>query len=325
MHEDAKGQVYVKGLSIVTVQSVEEVLELVASSFSLRATHETRMNAVSSRSHTIFTFYVTQQDRGTGQSTTAALHLVDLAGSERLSRSESTGQRMLEAQSINLSLTCLGKVVVALQQSDPADGPHGSHVPYRDSKLTRLLQNSLGGNSYTSLLATLHPRMQDLSETLSTLQFANRCQTVLNRPKVNYLFPGAEDVAKRLRQLEAELAVLRHNSVKFRLCAAVRTMRLLAEAGVNGALMGDGRFRSETGVTIGLTHVEAEQHPYVLRSLAMLSPDPSEEDLDLYQQSQKMRAELLSAVMAAQASSSSARARGGASGMPSGVTIPARF
>ena len=148
-----------KGLSIVTVQSVEEVLELVASSFSLRATHETRMNAVSSRSHTIFTFYVTQQDRGTGQSTTAQLHLVDLAGSERLSRSESTGQRMLEAQSINLSLTCLGKVVVALQQADPSEGAQ-NHIPYRDSKLTRLLQNSLGGNSYTSLLATLHPRMQ---------------------------------------------------------------------------------------------------------------------------------------------------------------------
>ena len=159
MHEDAKGQVYVKGLSIVTVQSVEEVLELVASSFSLRATHETRMNAVSSRSHTIFTFYVTQQDRGTGQSTTAQLHLVDLAGSERLGRSESTGQRMLEAQSINLSLTCLGKVVVALQQADTSEGAQ-NHIPYRDSKLTRLLQNSLGGNSYTSLLATLHPRMQ---------------------------------------------------------------------------------------------------------------------------------------------------------------------
>jgi hypothetical protein len=79
-----------------------------------------------------------------------------------------------------------------------------------------MLQGALGGNAYTTLLATVHPRLSDLEETLSTLQFANRCQTVLNRPKVNYLFPGAEDVAKRLRQLEAELAITRHTFILYR-------------------------------------------------------------------------------------------------------------
>lgn len=116
-------------LSIPLFRACAGVIE---TAFRLRATHETRMNAVSSRSHTIFTFHVTQKDRGTGQSTTAQLHLIDLAGSERLSKSESSGQRMLEAQSINLSLTCLGKVVVALQTIDPHDGPASQHIPYRE-------------------------------------------------------------------------------------------------------------------------------------------------------------------------------------------------
>ena len=97
------------------------------------------------------------------------LNLVDLAGSERLDKSESTGQRMREALSINTSLTALGKVIMAL---DPTLVGR-QHVPYRDSKLTRLLQNSLGGNSYTALLATLHPMAAHHSECLSTLQFAN--------------------------------------------------------------------------------------------------------------------------------------------------------
>jgi hypothetical protein len=317
MHEDSRGQVYIKGMSIIPVQTVEEVMEVITSSFKLRATHETKMNSVSSRSHTIFTFHITQKDRGTGQSTTAQLHLVDLAGSERLSQSESTGQRMLEAQSINLSLTCLGKVVIAIQQADPSEDRSSNHIPYRDSKLTRLLQGSLGGNAYASLIATVHPRQQDVVETLSTLQFANRCQMVMNRPKVNYLFPGAEDVAKRIRQLESEVAIIRYNFTRFRLSSAIRIMRLLAEAGVNGGLLGDGRFKTEQGIIVGLTHVEAEVHPYVVRALSMLAPEPSEEDQDLYAQGQVVKAQMLTAVLAAQQTSS--RSRGGS--MPSGAPM----
>ena len=95
---------------------------------------------------------------------------MDLAGSERLKKSASEGQRKKEALHINISLTALGKVVMAL---DPA--ANAGHVPYRDSKLTRLLQNSLGGNSYTTVLATIHPVAHFAEECLSTLQFANRC------------------------------------------------------------------------------------------------------------------------------------------------------
>jgi hypothetical protein len=100
----------------------------------------------------VFTITIIQKDRVTGASLKGLLNLVDLAGSERIKKSESSGQRLKEALHINTSLTALGKVVLAL---DPSSNL--SHIPYRDSKLTRLLQNSLGGNSYTTLLATIHP------------------------------------------------------------------------------------------------------------------------------------------------------------------------
>jgi hypothetical protein len=304
IREDGKGAVYVKDLTILPVRSVDEVLGVIEHGFKLRATHGTKMNSVSSRSHTIFTFHVTQRDKSTGQTTTAQLNMVDLAGSERLSRSESTGQRLLEAQSINSSLSALGMVVAALQTTDPDDGPAAAHIPYRDSKLTRVLQNSLGGNSYTSLLATVHPRLSDAEETLFTLHFANRCQAVLNRPRINYLLPGGEDVARRLRQQDAELAVLRHRMMRYRLTGAVRIMRLLAEAGINGKLLPDGRFSTAPqGVTIGLTEDDATAHPYVTRALALLAPEPSEEDNALYEAAQETRATLLQAAQAEAAKS----------------------
>jgi hypothetical protein len=143
---------------------------------------------VSSRSHTVFTTTIVQRDRSTGQATSAMLHLVDLAGSERLKKSESQGARLREALHINTSLTALGKVVTAL---DPSASR--THVPYRfafvaslvtcdvavpdlgclvcmcdcrDSKLTRLLQSSLGGNSYTTVLATIHPSLPYADECM---------------------------------------------------------------------------------------------------------------------------------------------------------------
>ena len=132
------------------------------------------------------------------------LNLVDLAGSERLTKSESEGQRLREALSINSSLSALGKVVMALDPSVPSQ-----YVPYRDSKLTRLLQNSIGGNSYTALLACMHPRNSDYDECLSTLQFANRCRNVRNQPRVNYIDQSAEDKDKRIRKLQGEVDSLR--------------------------------------------------------------------------------------------------------------------
>ncbi|CAM9924200.1 unnamed protein product, partial [Phaeothamnion confervicola] len=153
IHEDATGSVFVRDLSLIPVAGLGEVMALIAMGLRLRATHGTRMNEVSSRSHTVFTATVVQRDRRTGETCSAMLNLVDLAGSERLKKSASEGQRKSEALHINSSLTALGKVVMAL---DPTSNL-GGHVPYRDSKLTRLLQNSLGGNAFTAVLATVHP------------------------------------------------------------------------------------------------------------------------------------------------------------------------
>jgi len=194
VREDGDGRTYVRGLSKVPVRSPKEAMDLVLSGFKMRATHATDMNDVSSRSHTVFTIHMLQRDRATGEAIAGHLNLVDLAGSERLSRSHSEGLRMTEALSINSSLTALGKVVMALHRASVTTGGGGTagkeheqlHVPYRDSKLTRVLQNYLGGTSFLSLLATVHPRKDDADESLSTLQFAHRCRYIVNRPTVNY-------------------------------------------------------------------------------------------------------------------------------------------
>ena len=144
----------------------------------------------------IYLFYFA--DLLTHEVTTGMLNMVDLAGSERLSKSDSEGQRLSEAQSINSSLAALGKVVMTLYN---ANGKDNIHIPYRDSKLTRILQNSLGGNSFTSFLATIHPREQDCEESLSTLQFAHSCKSVTTRPTVNVLSSKA-DRAEKLKELK---------------------------------------------------------------------------------------------------------------------------
>ena len=139
IHEDLAGNVFVKDLSVIPVSTPEEVLTIVQMGFKLRATHETKMNAVSSRSHTVFTLTIVQKDHRTGDTITGMLNLVDLAGSERLDKSESKGQRMREALSITRH-SQLRKVIMAL---DPTiEGRH--HVPYRDSKLTACCKTHWG-------------------------------------------------------------------------------------------------------------------------------------------------------------------------------------
>ena len=203
IREDNEGNVFVKDLSLVPVSNIEEVMALIKMGLSVRATHETKMNAFSSRSHTVFTITVLQRDKVTGQTVSGMLNLVDLAGCERLKKSESQGVRLKEALHINTSLTALGKVINALDPSSEQ-----THVPYRDSKLTRVLQNSLGGNSITSVIAAIHPTSKHYEECLSTLQFANRCRNVRNHPRINYIEEG-EDKDKRIKKLTEELDNLR--------------------------------------------------------------------------------------------------------------------
>merc|ERR1719264_128331 len=140
------------------------------------------MNAHSSRSHAIFTTTIECSEKGADKQThfrVGKLHLVDLAGSERQAKTGASGQRLKEATKINLSLSTLGNVISAL-----VDGK-STHVPYRNSKLTRLLQDSLGGNSKTLMFANVGPADYNYDETISTLRYANRAKSIKNKAKIN--------------------------------------------------------------------------------------------------------------------------------------------
>lgn len=177
-------------------------MEIINVGVAQRATFETLMNAYSSRSHTIFTISIVQTNKATEETITGMLNLVDLAGSERLKRSESEGQRFKEAVIINKSLSALGNVILGLDSN-------AGYIHYRDSKLTRILQDSLGGNSFTTLLATTYPTADNYEECIATLQFAKRCKNVQNYPRVNYVELSAAQQESRIRKLQEEIAKIR--------------------------------------------------------------------------------------------------------------------
>merc|ERR1712228_1019251 len=166
-----------------------------------RSVGATNMNAQSSRSHAIFTITIECSEKWPDKQQhfrVGKLHLVDLAGSERQTKTGATGQRLKEATKINLSLSTLGNVISAL-----VDGK-SSHVPYRDSKLTRLLQDSLGGNTKTVMVANIGPANYNYDETITTLRYANRAKNIKNKPRVN------EDPKDTLlREFQEEIARLK--------------------------------------------------------------------------------------------------------------------
>ncbi|KAL7748910.1 hypothetical protein RI367_005824 [Sorochytrium milnesiophthora] len=193
--------VYVKDLTSFVVKNSEEMDKLMAVGNRNRSVGFTEMNARSSRSHSIFTITVEMSEEtqdGSASIRMGKLHLVDLAGSERQSKTGATGDRLKEATKINLSLSCLGNVIKAL-----VDGK-SSHVPYRDSKLTRLLQDSLGGNAKTMMVATMSPASYNYDETISTLRYASRAKNIKNKPKVN-----EDPKDAMLREFQEEIQRLR--------------------------------------------------------------------------------------------------------------------
>ena len=162
----------VTDLTVVPVESPEAVLSLLKRAGHNRAVAETLCNDRSSRSHSVFMLKIAGTNPATGESIEGLLNLIDLAGSERLSQSGSTGDRLKETQAINKSLSSLGDVISSLANKD-------SHVPYRNSKLTYLLQHSLGGNSKTLMFVNVSPALNNFNETLCSLRFAtkvNSCQ-----------------------------------------------------------------------------------------------------------------------------------------------------
>ncbi|XP_077429734.1 kinesin-like protein KIF17 isoform X2 [Vanacampus margaritifer] len=203
LKEHPEHGVYTRDLSMHTVHSVAECETVMERGWRNRAVAYTLMNKNSSRSHSIFSIHLEMcRTDAAGQDHLRAgkLNLVDLAGSERQSKTGATGERLREATKINLSLSALGNVISAL-----VDG-RSKHVPYRDSKLTRLLQDSLGGNTRTLMVACLSPADSNYEESLSTLRYANRAKSIQNRPRINEdpkdaLLREYQEEIKKLRAL----------------------------------------------------------------------------------------------------------------------------
>ncbi|XP_033708017.1 kinesin-like protein KIF7 isoform X1 [Tursiops truncatus] len=195
LREDDRGNVVLCGVKEVDVEGLDEVLSLLEMGNAARHTGATHLNRLSSRSHTVFTVTLEQRGRApsrlprpvAGQLLISKFHFVDLAGSERVLKTGSTGERLKESIQINSSLLALGNVISAL--GDPQR--RGSHIPYRDSKITRILKDSLGGNAKTVMIACVSPSSSDFDETLNTLNYASRAQNIRNRATVNWR-PEAE-------------------------------------------------------------------------------------------------------------------------------------
>ncbi|XP_017297699.1 kinesin-like protein KIF16B isoform X4 [Kryptolebias marmoratus] len=211
VREHPKDGPYVEDLSKHLVQNYSDVEELMEAGNINRTTASTGMNDVSSRSHAIFTINFTQAkfDAEMPCETLSKIHLVDLAGSERADTTGATGVRLKEGGNINKSLVTLGNVISALADMTQ-DGVNTNlkkksvFVPYRDSVLTWLLKDSLGGNAKTIMIATISPADVNYGETLSTLRYANRAKNIINKPTIN------EDANVRLiRELRAEIARLK--------------------------------------------------------------------------------------------------------------------
>ncbi|GMH56001.1 hypothetical protein TrRE_jg7295, partial [Triparma retinervis] len=181
LKENMDSGVYVKDLTSFVVKSTSEIDHVMQAGKKNRSVGETLMNQASSRSHSVFTIVIeccSSDERGE-HIRVGKLNLVDLAGSERQSKTGATGDRLKEATKINLSLSALGNVISAL-----IDGK-SQHIPYRDSKLTRILQDSLGGNTKTLMCANAGPAGYNYDETVSTLRYANRAKNIKNKPKIN--------------------------------------------------------------------------------------------------------------------------------------------
>ncbi|KAL9450088.1 hypothetical protein AB3S75_011923 [Citrus x aurantiifolia] len=223
IRETVNGGITLAGVTEPEVRSKEEMASFLSRGSLSRATGSTNMNSQSSRSHAIFTITMEQKKIARCQNGVtnddvgddilcAKLHLVDLAGSERAKRTGADGLRFKEGIHINKGLLALGNVISAL--GDEKKRKEGGHVPYRDSKLTRLLQDSLGGNSKTVMIACVSPADTNAEETLNTLKYANRARNIQNRAVINRdpMAAQMQRMRSQIEQLQAELLFYRNDS-----------------------------------------------------------------------------------------------------------------
>ncbi|KAK6938063.1 Kinesin motor domain [Dillenia turbinata] len=222
IRETVSGGIILAGVTEAEVRTKEEMASYLSRGSLARATGSTNMNSQSSRSHAIFTISMEQKklascsslasDEEVGDVLSAKLHLVDLAGSERAKRTGADGTRLKEGIHINKGLLALGNVISAL--GDEKKRKEGGHVPYRDSKLTRLLQDSLGGNSKTVMIACVSPADTNAEETLNTLKYANRARNIQNKAIINRdpVAAQMQRMRNQIEQLQAELIYFRSNT-----------------------------------------------------------------------------------------------------------------
>eukprot|EP00039_Didymoeca_costata_P003577 m.68524 g.68524 ORF g.68524 m.68524 type:complete len:1220 (-) comp11975_c0_seq3:113-3772(-) len=217
VHENESGDIFVGGLVDIPVDNVDDAIQVINKAQENRSVAATKMNDRSSRSHSIFRFKISlrrqkrdSQDENIILNTDATLNLVDLAGSERVSHTNAQGSRLQEAGNINKSLMVLGSVIGALSRKD-------THIPYRNSKITRILQNSLGGNSRTAVICTLTPALLHTDNSISTLKFAASVKNVQNHARAN--------TVERMVNLEDETGLTAKKKIN-ELCVKMEEMNL---------------------------------------------------------------------------------------------------
>ena len=232
--EDPRKGIYVQGLTEVWITCEEEMLEVIAIGEQMRTVSATKCNAVSSRSHQLLVLEVKQRFPNDSEKK-GILNLVDLAGSEKVNRSGVTGNALQETKKINLSLSCLGNVIHALVTN-------ADHVPYRESKLTRLLQESLGGNFKTTVLVSLSPCHRHYDETYNSIKFAQRAKHIKNKVKVNIKnSPEAyqaiiDKLTEELKKTQGELEAAR---------SLPKVITGGGKYGRSGTVTADGSFRDK--------------------------------------------------------------------------------
>ncbi|KAJ2465197.1 hypothetical protein GGI02_004770, partial [Coemansia sp. RSA 2322] len=264
IREDSRGHMVLVGVERKAASGENDIFSYLHQGALSRTTASTDMNHTSSRSHAIFTIYLTQQDRRSslllatagseqcepsemdgGLSIVSKMHFVDLAGSERIKRTGAAGDRAKEGISINAGLLALGNVISALGNTPMVGNGNGAqpskrvpHVPYRDSKLTRLLQDSLGGNSQTLMLACISPSDKNSPESLNTIRYANRARNIRNKVAVNF----DKSSSVELSMLKTEVARLRGELSKLKLLRRQSALTLNTDQGSDShvALRHDG-------------------------------------------------------------------------------------
>jgi kinesin family member 15 len=214
IREDTKKGIILEGETQVVVNSIEDVMAVINKGQVNRSVASTNMNRESSRSHAIFTAYIRVTTVDTENQKTvrsSKLNIVDLAGSERTKDTQAEGQRLKEACKINQSLSFLGRVINFLAEAESKKT--NGYINYRESKLTHLLKDSLGGNSKTVIICTLNPNQMAIKETLSTLKFAERAKKIKNKAKINEE-NNEKYFQKKYMDLLKEIAQMKQNGVQ---------------------------------------------------------------------------------------------------------------